>query len=38
MTCTGVQEIYTIFKRLSDNLGEFVYMIFIGLPGKDASG
>ena len=34
MTCTGDQEIYTIFKRLSDNLGQFVYMIFIGLPGK----
>ena len=38
MTCTGDQEVYAIFKRLSDNLGELVYMIFIGLPGKDASG
>ena len=38
MTCTGGQEIYAIYKRLSDNLGELVYMIFIDLPGKDASG
>ena len=38
MTCTGDQESYPIFKRLWDNLGELVYMIFIGLPGKDASG
>lgn len=34
MTCTGDQEVYAIFKRLSDNLGELVYMIFIGLPAK----
>ena len=27
MTCTGDQEVYAIFKRLSDNLGELVYMI-----------
>ena len=38
MTCKGDQQIYSIFQRLSDNLGELVYMIFIGLPGKDASG
>ena len=38
MTCTEDQDIYAIFKRLSDDLGELVYMIFIGLPGKDDSG
>ena len=38
MTYTGDQESYAILKRLWDNLGELGYMIFIGLPGKDASG
>ena len=38
MTYTGDQESYAILKRLWDNLGELVYMIFIGLPSKDASG